>query len=91
MSETITQTETVAESGETAVTPTGRVRFPQIAPDTYRHPLDQQATAALRAVPGFELLASKLSQYSFERYLPRGVRVGGAGDPETVAAHPRAT
>lgn len=69
MSEINTQTEAVADSGETAVTPTGRVRFPQIAPDTYRHPLDQQATAALRAVPGFELLASKLSQYSFEKII----------------------
>ena len=46
-----------------------RVRFPQIAPDTYRHPLDQQATAALRAVPGFELLARKLTEYSFEKII----------------------
>lgn len=67
--ETNIQTEPVADSGEPTAAPTGRVRFPQIAPDTYRHPLDQQATAALRAVPGFELLASKLSQYSFEKII----------------------
>lgn len=69
MSENHSQTESVAENNEAPATPAGRVRFPQIAPDTYRHPLDQQATAALRAVPGFELLASKLSQYSFEKII----------------------
>ncbi|MBC7808407.1 MAG: M48 family metalloprotease [Akkermansiaceae bacterium] len=69
MSETNSQTEIAADNIETTATPTGRVRFPQIAPDTYRHPLDQQATAALRAVPGFELVASKFSQYSFEKII----------------------
>ena len=47
----------------------GRVRLPSLSPEAYRHPLDRQATAALRAVPGFELLASKLSRHSLEHLL----------------------
>lgn len=66
MSET---TDTVTATPDPETPKTGRIRFPQIAPDTYRHPLDQQATAALRAVPGFELLASKISQYSIEKII----------------------
>ena len=68
MSETTeTTTETIPEPP--VVLPAGRVRFAQIAPDSYRHPLDQQATAALRAVPGFELVAAKVSQYSIEKII----------------------
>lgn len=46
-----------------------RVRLPRISPESYRHPLDRQATAALRAVPGFELAARKFSRYALERWL----------------------
>ncbi len=46
-----------------------RLRLEKLAPDAYRHPMDQQASAALRAVPGFELAATKFSRYSFERFL----------------------
>lgn len=60
--------------------PTTRVRLTGIAPEAYRHPLDQQATASLRAVPGFELLVQKLSRYSleqiiYETFCATGVRV----------------
>jgi Zn-dependent protease with chaperone function len=46
-----------------------RATLTKIAPEAYRHPLDQQATRALRAVPGFELAATKFSRYSFEKFL----------------------
>ena len=46
-----------------------RVRLSQIAPEAYRHPSDQQATQALRAVPGFEKAVAYLSRHSFERFL----------------------
>ena len=46
-----------------------RTRLEKLAPDAYRHPMDQQATQALRVVPGFELAATKFSRYSFERFL----------------------
>jgi Zn-dependent protease with chaperone function len=52
----------------TAVTTT-RKRFPGIAPEAYRHPLDQQATDSLRSVPGFEFAVSKLSRFSIEHIL----------------------
>jgi Zn-dependent protease with chaperone function len=66
-----------AESGAAAGE---RRRFPGIAPEAYRHPLDQQATAALRAVPGIEFTISKLSRFSVEHILyvefcATGVRV----------------
>jgi Zn-dependent protease with chaperone function len=48
---------------------TPRRRFPGIAPEAYRHPLDQQATDSLRAVPGFEYAVSKLSKFSIEHIL----------------------
>lgn len=46
-----------------------RKRLIDIAPESYRHPLDQQATAALRAVPGFEFAVSKLSRFGIEQML----------------------
>lgn len=46
-----------------------RKRLVDIAPESYRHPLDQQATAALRAVPGFEFAVSKLSRFGIEQML----------------------
>jgi Zn-dependent protease with chaperone function len=46
-----------------------RRRLVNISPEAYRHPLDKQATAALRAVPGFEYAVRKLSRYSLEQIL----------------------
>lgn len=46
-----------------------RRRLVNISPEAYRHPLDKQATAALRAVPGFEYAIRKLSRYSLEQML----------------------
>lgn len=46
-----------------------RVPLPRLSPEAYRHPLDRQATRALRAVPGFERAASTFSRYSVERFL----------------------
>jgi Zn-dependent protease with chaperone function len=59
---------------------TDRIRLHGISPEAYRHPLDQQATDALRTIPGFELLITKLSRMSLERilyyeYLASAVRV----------------
>jgi Zn-dependent protease with chaperone function len=56
--------ETLAPSLES-----GRTRLPGIAPEAYRHPLDQQATAALRALPGFEMAVARLSQHSVEKLI----------------------
>lgn len=46
-----------------------RRSLPGISPEAYRHPLDSQAAKALRAVPGFELAATKLSRYALETAL----------------------
>lgn len=55
---------------DAASPPTGaRTPLPGISAEAYRHPLDRQATRALRAVPGFELAVSKISRYSLERFL----------------------
>lgn len=43
------------------------MRLAGIAPEAYRHPMDQQATAALRTVPGFALAVSKVSRYGLEQ------------------------
>ncbi len=52
-----------------ARTASGRMRLLGIAPEAYRHPMDAQATRALRTVPGFELAASKVMQYGIEKFL----------------------
>ena len=67
-------------SDKTPALDTPRRRYPGIAPEAYRHPLDQQAAAALKAVPGFEFAASKLSRFSIEHliyveYCANGVKV----------------
>ncbi|MDX1934374.1 MAG: M48 family metallopeptidase [Capsulimonadales bacterium] len=61
----LTPNNPTAEAALTTGT-TSRRTYPGIAPEAYRHPLDQQATAALKAVPGFEFAVSKLSRYSIE-------------------------
>jgi len=41
--------------------------YPGIGRDAFRHPLDQQAEAALRAFPGFDLVARKFVEFMYER------------------------
>jgi len=41
--------------------------YPGISRDAFRHPLDQQAEAALRAFPGFDLVARKFVEFMYER------------------------
>ncbi|WP_413167052.1 M48 family metalloprotease [Capilliphycus salinus ALCB114379] len=38
-----------------------------ISSEAFRHPLDRQAEAALRSVPGFDLIASKFVEFVYER------------------------
>ncbi|MGL5081060.1 MAG: M48 family metallopeptidase [Microcoleaceae cyanobacterium] len=38
-----------------------------ISSEAFRHPLDQQAEASLRSVPGFDLVASKFVEFLYER------------------------
>ncbi len=41
--------------------------YPGISRDAFRHPLDLQAEASLRAVPGFDLVARKFVEFMYER------------------------
>ncbi|MGF1522313.1 MAG: M48 family metalloprotease [Leptolyngbyaceae cyanobacterium] len=41
--------------------------YPGISCDAFRHPLDQQAEATLRSVPGFDLVARKFVEFVYER------------------------
>ena len=41
--------------------------YPGIAREAFRHPLDQQAEAALRSVPGFDIVARKFIEFIYER------------------------
>lgn len=41
--------------------------YPGISRDAFRHPLDKQAEAALRGVPGFDLVARKFVEFIYER------------------------
>ncbi|MGF1457900.1 MAG: M48 family metallopeptidase [Leptolyngbyaceae cyanobacterium] len=41
--------------------------YPGISRDAFRHPLDAQAEAALRAFPGFDLVARKFVEFMYER------------------------
>ena len=50
-----------------AILPGKRKRLPGIAPEAYRHPLDQQATDSMRSVPGLEKAVSKLSRFGLEQ------------------------
>ncbi|MGC4045822.1 MAG: hypothetical protein QM758_18685 [Armatimonas sp.] len=63
-----------------------RLRLEKLAPDAYRHPMDQQASVALRAVPGFELAATKFSRYSFERFLYNEYLASAVRFPKSSAA-----
>jgi Zn-dependent protease with chaperone function len=70
MSDTLDTAAPAADvAAASATEASGRRRFPGIAPEAYRHPLDQQATAALRAVPGFEMAIARLSQHSVEKLI----------------------
>jgi Zn-dependent protease with chaperone function len=65
---TLANSNGIIESDEDVFEKTRR-RLVNISPEAYRHPLDKQATAALRAVPGFEYAIRKLSRYSLEQML----------------------
>ncbi|NEP18898.1 MAG: M48 family metallopeptidase [Leptolyngbya sp. SIO4C1] len=41
--------------------------YPGISSAAFRHPLDRQAEAALRSVPGFDLVARKFVEFMYER------------------------
>ncbi|MDB9529253.1 M48 family metallopeptidase [Oscillatoria sp. CS-180] len=41
--------------------------YPGISRDAFRHPLDQQAEATLRSVPGFDIVARKFVEFMYER------------------------
>jgi Zn-dependent protease with chaperone function len=49
--------------------------YPGISSEAFRHPLDYQAEQALRSVPGFELVARKFVEFTYER--PRNVFLMG--------------
>jgi len=51
--------------------------YPGISASAFRHPLDSQAEQALRSVPGFDLVARRFVEYTFER--PRYVFLMGNG------------
>jgi Zn-dependent protease with chaperone function len=42
--------------------------FPGLAADDFQHPDDVTATAALRGIPGLDVLVSKVMEYGFERF-----------------------
>ncbi|NET37023.1 MAG: M48 family metallopeptidase [Cyanothece sp. SIO1E1] len=41
--------------------------YPGISSEAFRHPLDSQAEAALRSVPGFDIVARKFVEFVYER------------------------
>jgi len=65
----LTETTDSPANGESDVFAKSRKRLTNISSESYRHPLDKQATAALRAVPGFEFAIRKLSRFSLEQIL----------------------
>ncbi len=60
---------TLSPALNSAVPSTFRQPLAGIAPEAYRHPLDQQATTSLRSVPGVEVAISKLSRFGLEQLL----------------------
>ena len=51
------------------VTPSGRIRFPDLSSRAWEHPADRAALQALRAVPGFDLALRKVFGLFSERAL----------------------
>jgi Zn-dependent protease with chaperone function len=49
--------------------------YPGLSSTTFRHPLDAQAEQSLRSIPGFDLLARKFVEFTYER--PRQVYLMG--------------
>jgi Zn-dependent protease with chaperone function len=49
--------------------------YPGLTSSAFRHPLDEQAAQSLRSIPGFDLLASKFTEFMYER--PRQVYLMG--------------
>jgi Zn-dependent protease with chaperone function len=48
---------------------TPHYKFAELAPEAYIHPLDSQALAALRAIPGVDTILKKLIELTGESYL----------------------
>lgn len=42
--------------------------FPGLKAEDFQHPWDRQATKALKSIPGFEYLVTKLMEYGFEQF-----------------------
>src|SRR5215470_681832 len=67
---------------EQATTPnSGRIRFESLDSSAFQHPLDREATKNLKRLVGFDLVASKLMEFQFERRIyvyniASAVRVG---------------
>jgi len=56
-------------------------RYPGIASDAFRHPLDREAEQALRSLPGFDAIARKFLEVTVDRpqfiyHMGNGIRVG---------------
>lgn len=47
---------------------TTRQTFPHLKASDFQHPWDEQATAALKKIPGFEFLVTKLMEIGFEQF-----------------------
>ena len=65
-------------------------KFAQLDPDSYIHPQDSQALAALRAIPGVDTVLKKLIEFTGESYLrvmatANTVQVGPNQDPDLDA------
>jgi hypothetical protein len=66
---------------------TNRVRFQDISPRAYEHPVDRGALATLRAIPGFAQVLKAISGFYNERgerlmALASAIRVGATQYPE---------
>lgn len=76
----------------TEVTPSGRIRFPDISSRAWEHPADRAALMSLRAVPGFDLALRKIFGLFSERalrflFLGSSVEVGPQQYPRVHALY----
>ena len=81
-----------SESVAREVTPSGRVRLPNISSRAWEHPADRAALQSLRAVPGFDLALRKLFGLFPERalrlmFLGTSVEVGPNQYPRVHALY----
>jgi Zn-dependent protease with chaperone function len=73
--------------GKQVALPAGRVRFPEISPRAYEHPVDRGALATLRMAPGFAEVLKAVSGFVHERgerlrAVGSAIRVGPTQYPE---------